>query len=505
MSKFQNTDVMVLGAAHSLMLSDVPEPVIEAQTLSDNFYKGTGNFSKDAKKSLERFGMWGGTLNVNQFMPDVTPDMLKPKENDFIEPMFRLLSATVVSRKYNPTRFPEAVLRESMSMLVGQTVNLDHETDVANAIGAVKSVEWQEAYTDEATGVNIPAGINGILKIDGLSNPRIARGIQMDPPSIHSNSVTVEFAWEPSHQFENIDEFYHKLGTYTEGGELICRVATKIISYKETSLVWHGADPFAQLIRSGRLNNPIYGGSQSSSLSENNQTKKLSFFDFKSLSEKELKYNTSYSYNDKGTVGDKPNNQNHNKSNMNEEIQKFLESLFGENLLTLKEGEKVSAELALTQIKNLTTKNQELESALKECQNEVNTFKEKNLELEKNLKLYEKAKESFDEQVKSFREETVASYRKLNGENVDQNILALLENQETTLETLKALRKTYDSQLEDKFPMHCNHCGSKDVSRASSVGEGDEATQKNTENSKATRDVAQRLAEAMLRGGKQTE
>lgn len=505
MSKFQNTDVMVLGAAHSLMLSDVPEPVIEAQTLSDNFYKSTGNFSKDAKKSLERFGMWGGTLNVNQFMPDVTPDMLKPKENDFIEPMFRLLSATVVSIKYNPTRFPEAVLRESMSMLVGQTVNLDHETDVANAIGAVKSVEWQEAYTDEATGVNIPAGINGILKIDGLSNPRIARGIQMDPPSIHSNSVTVEFAWEPSHPFESIDEFYRKLGTYTENGELICRVATKIISYKETSLVWHGADPFAQLIHSGRLNNPIYGGSQSSSLSEDNPTKKLSFFDFKSLSEKELKYNTSYSYNDKGTVCDKPNNQNHNKSNMNEEIKKFLESLFGENLLTLKEGEKVSAELALTQIKNLTTKNQELESALKECQDEVNTLKEKTIELEKNLKLYEKAKESFDEQVKSFREETVASYRKLNGENVDQNILALLENQETTFETLKALRKTYDSQLEDKFPMHCNHCGSKDVSRASSVGEGDDDTQKNAENSKATRDVAQRLAEAMLRGGKQTE
>ena len=264
----QNTDVMVLSAAHSLMVSDVPEIVIDAHSLSENFYKGTVNFSEDPKKSLERFGMWGGTLNVNQFMPEVTSEMLKPKDSDFIEPMFRMLSAAIVAKKYNPTEFPEAVLKESMPLLVGQSVNLDHETDVANAIGAVKSVEWQEAYQDEKTGVVIPAGINGIMKIDGLSNPRIARGIQMDPPSIHSNSVTVEFAWEPSHSFEDIWEFYSKLGTYTENGELIRRVVTKIISYKETSLVWHGADPFAQLIKSGKLNSPAYAGSQYYSFSE---------------------------------------------------------------------------------------------------------------------------------------------------------------------------------------------------------------------------------------------
>ena len=168
----QNTDVMVLSAAHSLMVSDVPEIVIDAHSLSENFYKGTGNFSEDPKKSLERFGMWGGTLNVNQFMPNVTPEMLKPKDSDFIEPMFRMLSAAIVAKKYNPTEFSADILKESMPLLVGQSVNLDHETDVANAIGAVKSVEWQEAYKDEKTGIIIPAGINGIMKIDGLSNPR---------------------------------------------------------------------------------------------------------------------------------------------------------------------------------------------------------------------------------------------------------------------------------------------------------------------------------------------
>lgn len=500
----QNTDVMVLSAAHSLMVSDVPEIVIDAHSLSENFYKGTVNFSEDPKKSLERFGMWGGTLNVNQFMPNVTPEMLKPKDSDFIEPMFRMLSAAIVAKKYNPTEFPADILKESMPLLVGQSVNLDHETDVANAIGAVKSVEWQEAYKDEKTGIIIPAGINGIMKIDGLSNPRIARGIQMDPPSIHSNSVTVEFAWEPSHIFEDMWEFYSKLGTYTENGELIRRVVTKIISYKETSLVWHGADPFAQLIKSGKLNSPAYAGSQYYSFSEdkaaeaNNPAKRVSLFDFKVLSEKEIKYNTTQSNNEKGAGKGNHNNQN-NKTNMDKELQQMLTSLFGENLLTLSEGQEVSTELALSQIKTLVQQNKDFAEAVEAKNKEIQTLTEEKTILEKDLKSYKEAKENWDGHIQIFREETVAAYKKVSGEeNVDSNILALLENEGTTMETLKALRKTYDAQLEEKFPMHCNHCGSHDVGRASSINP--EEDEEKNQAPKSTRDVAKTLADRKLRG-----
>lgn len=499
-----NTDVMVLSAAHSLMVSDVPEIVIDAHSLSENFYNGTGNFSEDPKKSLERFGMWGGTLNVNQFMPNVTPEMLKPKDSDFIEPMFRMLSAAIVAKKYNPTEFPADILKESMPLLVGQSVNLDHETDVANAIGAVKSVEWQEAYKDEKTGIIIPAGINGIMKIDGLSNPRIARGIQMDPPSIHSNSVTVEFVWEPSHTFDDMWEFYSKLGTYTENGELIRRVVTKIISYKETSLVWHGADPFAQLIKSGKLNSPAYAGSQYYSFSEdkaaeaNNPAKRISLFDFKVLSEKEIKYNTTQSNNENGAGKDNHNNQN-NKTNMDKELQQMLTSLFGENLLTLSEGQEVSTELALSQIKTLVQQNKDFAEAVETKNKEIQTLTEEKTNLEKDLKSYKEAKENWDGHIQSFREETVAAYKKVSGEeNVDSNILALLENEGTTMETLKALRKTYDAQLEEKFPMHCNHCGSHDVGRASSINP--EEDEEKNQAPKSTRDIAQTLADRKLRG-----
>lgn len=506
-----NTDVMVLGAAHALMVSNVPEVVVEGHSLSEHFFHAAANFGEGGKvkESVEKFGLFGGSLNVNSFMPNVTAEMLKPKAEDFIEPMFRLLSATIVAKKYNPTEFSEAVLKESMHLLLGQSVNCDHDTDVGNAVGAVSAVEWQESYKEN--GIVIPAGINGVLKIDGLSNPRLARGIMMDPPSIHSNSVTVEFAWEPSHQFEDIWEFYSKLGTYNEKGEMIRRIVTKIISYKETSLVWHGADPFAQLLKSGRLNNPAYAGSQYYSFSEeqaaeaNEPSKRVAMYDFKSFSEKLPKYNTTQFNNEKGSGNGNHTNQS-NKQNMNKELQQLLESLFGENLLTLAEGHEASAQEALTQIKNLVQQNKDLTTSKGNLEAEVSTLKEEKANLEKEVAKFKLGHEAWAEHVKSFREATVAQYRKVMGEeNVDQNILQLLEGENTTFETLAALRKTYDAQLEEKFPMHCAVCGSHDISRASSVaedknGEGAEGADNKPRD---TASVAARLAESKLRGKKE--
>ena len=159
--------------------------------------------------------------------------------------MFRLLSETIVSKNWNPTDFGQnGVLKASMKMSLGQTVNCDHETNIGNAIGAVSQVMWQESYKDGS--FTIPAGIDGILKIDGKANPRIARGILMEPPSIHSNSVTVQFKWDKSHPQMEDNEFYQKLGTYDSKGVMVRRMVTEIVRYLETSLVSHGADSFAQ-------------------------------------------------------------------------------------------------------------------------------------------------------------------------------------------------------------------------------------------------------------------
>lgn len=175
------SDTMILGSGHSMLVSHVPGIKLEPGIISDKFYE----VSKKDQESVDKFGLFGSNSNYNTYYPDVKPEQFNPREEEFIEPMFRMLSACIVAKNYMPTEFTEKVLKESMSLLVGQTVNCDHETDVANAIGSIKSVVWQNKYTDN--GIEIPGGINAVLKIDGISNPRIVRGIYMDPPSIHSN------------------------------------------------------------------------------------------------------------------------------------------------------------------------------------------------------------------------------------------------------------------------------------------------------------------------------
>ena len=51
----------------------------------------------------------------------------------------------------------------------------------------------------------------------------------MDPPAIHSNSVTVRFSWEKSHPELTDQQFYDKIGSYDKDGKLIKR-NVKVIS-----------------------------------------------------------------------------------------------------------------------------------------------------------------------------------------------------------------------------------------------------------------------------------
>jgi hypothetical protein len=113
-------------------------------------------------------------------------------------------------------------------------------------MGAVKDVMWEESYKTPG-GIVIPSGINARMKLDGKSHPRVARAIMMDPPSIHSTSVTVQFLWEMSHNLSQ-EEFFKKLGTFDKDGKQINRVASLVKRYHELSLVGHGADPYAQKI-----------------------------------------------------------------------------------------------------------------------------------------------------------------------------------------------------------------------------------------------------------------
>ena len=96
----EHLDSLVIGSGHTIMAGYIPTS-IEPQTFSENFYK----WAQTSKESVSQFGFWGGEIDYNTYYPDLKPEELTPKDEEFIEPMFRLLSATIVSKNWNPTDF----------------------------------------------------------------------------------------------------------------------------------------------------------------------------------------------------------------------------------------------------------------------------------------------------------------------------------------------------------------------------------------------------------------
>ena len=485
MSKFtkknkEHLDSMVIGQGHTIMAGYIPEAV-GAQTFSENYYK----WKNPTPDSIAQFGFWGGDIDYNTYYPNLDKSELTPKDEEFIEPMFRLLSETIVSKNWNPTDFSQnGVLKASMKLLLGQTVNCDHETNIGNAIGAVSQVMWQESYKDGS--FTIPTGINGILKIDGKANPRIARGILMEPPSIHSNSVTVQFKWVKSHPQMEDNEFYQKLGTYDSKGVMVRRIVTEIVRYLETSLVSHGADSFAQKIGSdGKIINPTFAKRTWASYEEyrDDKSKQYFFTDYKSdLTFYQEKDDTQGSFND----NDAKDNQSNEKNSMNE-LQKFLESLFGDNLLTLEEGKEMNQETVVACIQSLVSSRNELQTSVDNLTTEKNSLTEQVTNLNAEVANLKEMATVGKNHIASLREDAVATYKKLMGDNADETIVTMLNAETTGITTLVSLTKDYQARLEEKFPLTCSKCGSKDVNRASSVTENDTQGKKTTDGADTTK------------------
>jgi hypothetical protein len=481
MSKFtkknkEHLDSMVIGQGHTIMAGYIPEAV-GAKAFSENYYK----WKNPTPDSIARFGFWGGDIDYNTYYPNLDKSELTPKDEEFIEPMFRLLSETIVSKNWNPTDFGQnGVLKASMKMLLGQTVNCDHETNIGNAIGAVSQVMWQESYKDGS--FTIPAGINGILKIDGKANPRIARGILMEPPSIHSNSVTVQFKWDKSHPQMEDNEFYQKLGTYDSKGVMVRRIVTEIVRYLETSLVSHGADSFAQKIGSdGKIINPTFAKRTWASYEEyrDDKSKQYFFTDYKSDLSSFQENDTRDSFNDNDA---KDNHSNEN--NMNE-FEKFLESLFGDNMLTLEEGKEMNQETVVACIQNLVSSRNTLQTSVDNLTTEKTSLTEQISNLNAEVANLKEMATVGKNHIASLRENAVETYKKLMGENADETIVTMLNAETTGITTLVSLTKDYQARLEEKFPLTCSKCGSKDVNRASSIAEDD------TEGKTGTEDTTQ--------------
>lgn len=457
----ERMESMIIGSGHTIMAGFLPTGV-EPQTFSENFYR----WNHVSKESVEKLGLFGSDIDYNTYYPNLTKEDLTPNADEFIEPVFRLLSATIVSKNWNPTDFSQpGVLKASMRMLLGQTVNCDHSTDIGNAIGSVSQVMWQEGYKDG--NFMIPAGINGVLKIDGKANPRIARGILMDPPSIHSNSVTVQFKWDKSHPGMDDRDFWDKLGTYDEKGNMIRKVVTEVVRYLETSLVSHGADSFAQKIgEDGKIINPEFAKRTWTSFAEYQEdTKKAYYFtDFK----EDI---NSYQENNDTPPNNINTNNPLNNNTMNKELKEFLEKLFGDNLLSLADGQEVSTELALSAVQSLVNGKKTLETKITNLTTEKDQLTEQITQKDAEIANLTAMSTVGKNYIASLREEVVGNYKKLKGDKVDETIVTMLNAETTGLQTLISLNKDYKAQLEEKFPLTCSKCGSHDVTRSSSVVE----------------------------------
>ena len=441
--------VITLRAGHTLIVGNIPDKV-DTNQLEENHLLGNN-------VDIGKFGLFEtATPNYTTYYPDVKPEDLNPQDHEFIQPVFRMLSEVIVS-KGRPIDFSKpGVLRRSMNKLLGQSVNVDHETAVGNAVGAVSEVFWQPAYTAK-DGTKVPAGINAKLKIDGKSNPRLARGIMMNPPSIHSNSVSVRFSWVPSHKFATMDEFYSKLGTYNDKGELIRCVVDEILNYSETSLVGHGADVFAQKIgEDGEIVNTKYAEAN-----------------YQFQADKPISANFTVDFKDYENQGNEvailslTNNNNNINQNPTEPMEELILQLINDfDFAEDTTSENLSERLATA----LGDKNQEIADLITERDNlktETTTLTTENERLTEENNTLSLGKEQIEKLTESTRQEALRFYKVSKGDNADEAIINLISG--ANLETAGALLKQYRTETDGKLTATCNKCGSSDVSRNTAI------------------------------------
>lgn len=449
-------DTIKLGFGNNLILGNLPNKA----KLSQLSKKVAEEVHKNSE--LRSFGLFdSNTSNYNTYFPEVTAKDLTPKDSEFIKPVFRALSEVVVHKEWNPVDFSRNfVLKKSMYLLKGQTVNVDHEIAVGNAIGAVSNVAWQDSYKTEKN-IIIPAGINSVLKIDGKSHPRLSRAIMMDPPAIHSTSVTVQFLWEKSHPSMTQEDFFKNLGTYDADGKLITRVASDIKKYHEISLVSHGADPFAQKInKDGVINNPRYAISENSaSAVKEKKRQKLFFFDFK----------TDVISNAKNISIPKKINTINNNLHMKKLILVLATALN----IKLDEN-KPDLKLIKNKLASLSKRGEDV-STLKSQLDEVN----KKLKLShKKLTAEQSSKKELEAKVNklskyrtrvltSLRKEAIKAFSILSKGSPAEKTLEMLKKADYA--TLNTLLADYKVQLEEKFPLTCKDCESHNISRSSAL------------------------------------
>lgn len=388
----------------------------------------------------------------------------KPQDSDYIRVPFRLLSATIVGGgSWKATDFSnEAVLRASISKLIGKPAYTDHDCDeVENVIGVVETARWSPATAD------VPAGIEGVYKINAVKHPDLAMSLLANPPEIQSSSVTVDFEWEPSHAFKdtsgNEDEFWFEwnLGNIAPDGKMVCRVVTNIVDYYESSLVTMGADPYAKILAED--GSPInIDRSAVVSAMKAKEDEKDKFVSFIKGQEKKYFHQESYS-------------KNPFESTIQNSIEMSLKAIFARqlNVTEDKVTDEMVTQFVADQNTKLTNANTQVSNLTKEKETlstEVVALKNDKQNAENALALAKPKIEYYDTVIEANRKECQRLYGVFAKENKDETIVDLIKKAND--KELESYIKMYGGKMVSEFGATCKTCGSKEVSFRSSVGEG---------------------------------
>ena len=395
---------------------------------------------------------------ANFSFDDVAPENYVPKDGEFIEIDARALSNVIVApNTYRATEFPAEVLKAAMGFLVNKNFFSDHLDYTENSKGVVISSTWQDSYIQD--GEIVPGGINVVLRIDTVSEPKLARKILSG--ELAAVSVGVEFTWTASHPFDNIWDFYDKIGTYDENGVMIRRIAKEITQFRELSIVPIGADPFACVIKEDKLTRIDKARASKAMLSM--------FSDKESFEPKK-----AGDSNNTETIGalqvETLNFALHEKNKqINNDMNKELLKLLGlSETATFDEAKnaiiKAVESVNLTQEKYnaLVTEKEALQTQLNdtiEREKDAITAKQSAeallAEAKESVAKYETFAVKYNEQIAQRKERIKATYQATN--NASAAFLALIDKAEDT--QLSELEKEFGVGLVQNLGVCCESCG----------------------------------------------
>jgi hypothetical protein len=184
-------------------------------------------------------------MDMGQILAEATPAAgAEPAVEDdgFITRPFRMLSAILIEG-YWLDLSDQAVLKKALPLFNNVTIFKNHAPDVDDWVGVALNARWSEE-------LGVP-GIDADFKIDKAGNPRLARGLSMNPPAINACSVELRFQAKRSHADMGW-EFYENLGREVDG-QVVRWIVTRINRIPEVSLVYAGADPSAKALSMDRI------------------------------------------------------------------------------------------------------------------------------------------------------------------------------------------------------------------------------------------------------------